>query len=72
MKAKKFLAVAVMALTAVMFSAPAMADHHEKKGEAKAEATDPISGVFGLVTGLLDGIFGAISGIFSGGGDAAK
>ena len=71
MKAKKWFAVAVMTMAAMAFSAPsAMADHH-KKGEAKAEATDPITGLLTGIGGLIEGIFTGIGGLFSGGGDDA-
>jgi hypothetical protein len=70
---KKWIAVAVVTMATMAFSAPTvMADNHKKgeaKTEAKAEAKPacPITDLFTGIGGLIEGIFVGIGSLFGGG-----
>jgi uncharacterized membrane protein YfcA len=69
MNFKKLTAVVAVVLAMSVFSVPTAMAQDDKKPASKAETktTDPITGLFTGVAGILDGLLGAIGGLFTGG-----
>lgn len=67
MNFKKLMAAMAMVAAMSFFAAPTAMAQDDKKPAEKTEATDPITGLFTGVAGILDGILSAIGGLFTGG-----